>query len=67
MLTTYICIFFNEIEMQFTVRGKHHQARLAEGTSNAKLIITFNSTPDKNRWTQFRSNLIHDNCVDMSR
>ena len=50
MLIKYI--FFNEIEIQFTVRGKHHQARLTEGISNAKLItITFNSTSDKNRWT----------------
>ena len=32
--------------------GKHHQARVTQGISNAKLItIAFNSTPDKNQWT----------------
>ena len=41
MLTKYILY---KIEMQFTVRGKHRQARLTEpeGIPNAKLItITF--------------------------
>ena len=68
MLTKLNIYFFNEIEMFFTVRGKHHQARLTEGISNAKLMtITFNNTPDKDRWTQFRSNFIQENCVDISR
>ena len=50
------------------MRGKHRQARLTEGIPNAKLItITFNNIPDKNRWTQFRSNFIWENCVDISR
>ena len=30
-------------------------------------LITFNGTPDKNRWTQFRSNFIWENYVNISR